>query len=257
LGRDWSCRESATAAPLRKLERPAFYALPSGGWRDLVTLLHPPYTAWHLSYVAIGAAAAPRLYAGRLGASLAAFLLAVGVAAHALDELVDRPLRTALTDQTLVALAVIGLGAAVAIGIAGAAIVSPLIAPLVIVGAFLVLAYNLELAGGRFHSDTWFALAWGGFPAFTGYFANALAIRPEGLLVAAGCTLLSLAQRRLSTPARELRRQTETVTGEQRLTDGRVLELTPARLAEPLEGALSALWMALVLLAVGLTVVRL
>ena len=36
--------------------RPAFYALAPGGWRDYVTLLHPPYTLWHLSYVAIGAA---------------------------------------------------------------------------------------------------------------------------------------------------------------------------------------------------------
>ena len=26
-----------------------------GGWRDWWTLLHPPYTAWHLSYVVIGA----------------------------------------------------------------------------------------------------------------------------------------------------------------------------------------------------------
>jgi hypothetical protein len=38
--------------------RPAFYALARGGWRDYVTLLHPPYTLWHLSYVAIGAAIA-------------------------------------------------------------------------------------------------------------------------------------------------------------------------------------------------------
>src|SRR2546421_11991546 len=136
-----------------RLDRPAFYALSPGGWRDLVTLLHPPYTAWHLSYVALGAAAAPTLHADRLGAALVAFLLAVGVAAHALDELVDRPLRTALTRRTLIALAVVGLGGAVGIGVAGIVIVSPLLAPLVAVGAFLVLAYNLELAGGRFHTD--------------------------------------------------------------------------------------------------------
>ena len=37
-------------------ERPAFYALAPGGWRDWWTLLHPPYTMWHLSYVALGAA---------------------------------------------------------------------------------------------------------------------------------------------------------------------------------------------------------
>jgi len=220
-------------------------------------LLHPPYTAWHLSYVALGAAVAPVLHADRLAAALGAFLLAVGVAAHALDELAGRPLRTALSGPMLIALAAGGLGGAVAIGIVGAVTVSALLVPLVAVGAFLVLAYNLEIAGGRFHNDTWFALAWGGFPAFTGYFVNAVSIRPDGLLVAAACCLLSVAQRRLSTPARQLRRQTAEVMGSQQLTDGRVLELSAARLAEPLEGALSALWMALVLLAVGLVVMRL
>ena len=241
----------------RELDRPAFYALRAGGWRDLLTLLHPPYTAWHLSYVALGAAAAPALHADRLVAALGAFFLAVGVSAHALDELAGRPLGTNLTSRTLVALAVAGLAGAVAIGVAGIVIVSPLLVPLVAAGAFLVVAYNLELAGGRFHSDAWFALAWGGFPAFTGYFANALAIRPAGILVAAACCLLSVAQRRLSTPVRELRRRTAEVTGAQRLTDGRVLELTGARLAAPLEGALSVLWLALVLLAAGLVAVRL
>ncbi len=207
--------------------------------------------------MALGAAAAPALHVDRLGAALGAFLLAVGVSAHALDELRGRPLQTALKRRTLIALAAAGLTGAVGIGVAGIFIVSPLLAPLVVAGAFLALAYNLELLGGRFHSDTWFALAWGGFPAFTGYFVNALAIRPEGLLVTAACCLLSVAQRRLSTPARELRRRTADVNGTQRLRDGRVLELTTARLAAPLEGALSTLWIALVLLAAGLVVVRL
>jgi hypothetical protein len=245
-----------TTAP-RELDRPAFYALRSGGWRDLVTLLHPPYTAWHLSYVALGAAAAPTLHADRLGAALGAFFLAVGVSAHAFDELSGRPLGTALKRRTLIMLAVVGLVGAVAIGVTGIVVVSPLLAPLVLAGAVLVPAYNLELFGGRFHSDAWFALAWGGFPAFTGYFANALTIRPAGVLVAAACCLLSVAQRRLSTPVRELRRQTAEVSGEQRLSDGRVLELTRAGLMAPFEGALSALWLALVLLAAALVAVRL
>ena len=245
------------ATERRRLDRPAFYALASGGWRDLVTLLHPPYTAWHLSYVALGAAAAPTLHADRLGAALGAFFLAVGVSAHALDELNGRPLRTALRRHTLIGLAAVGLAGAVGIGVAGAIVVSPLLAPLVVLGALLVLAYNLELAGGRFHTDVWFSLAWGGFPAFTGYFAQALTIRPAGVLVAAGCCLLSAAQRRLSTPVRELRRRTTAVTGEQRLTDGSAVKLTKARLAAPLEGALSALWIAVVLLAAGLLAVKL
>jgi hypothetical protein len=129
--------------------------------------------------------------------------------------------------------------------------------PLIVVGALLVPAYNLELAGGRFHTDTWFALAWGAFPAFTGYFVNALTIRPAGILVAAGCFLLSVAQRRLSSPVRELRRRTLEVVGEQRLSDGTTRALTRASLLAPLEGALSALWLALVLVAAGLVIVRL
>ena len=245
----------ATAS--RDLDRPAFYALRTGGWRDLVTILHPPYTAWHLSYVALGAAAAPTLHADRLGAALGAFFLAVGVSAHALDELAGRPLKTTMKRRSLIALAVGGLAGAVAIGVVSLVVISLLLAPFVVVGAFLVPAYNLELAGGRFHNDTWFAIAWGGFPAFTGYFVNALSIRPAGILVASACCLLSAAQRRLSTPVRRLRRDTAGVSGEQQLIDGQVLELTRARLMEPLEGALSALWLALVLLAAGLVAVRL
>src|SRR5215210_3245877 len=121
-----------------RLDRPAFYALRPGGWRDLVTLLHPPYTLWHLSYVALGAATAPQLHGDRLAATLLAFFLAVGVCAHALDEINGRPLGTLLPDGLLVALAVVGLAGAVAIGIVGAATVSLGLLPFIAAGAFIV-----------------------------------------------------------------------------------------------------------------------
>jgi hypothetical protein len=245
------------AATRERAERPAFYALAPGSGRDLLTLLHPPYTAWHLSYVALGAASAPVVHGGRLLAALGAFFLAVGVSAHALDELQGRPLATGLSNRTLVALAATGLAGAVAIGVAGTLSVSWTLAPFVAVGAFLVLAYNLELMGGRLHSDAWFALAWGAFPALTGAWVMAPGLHAPGALVAAGCCLLSVAQRRLSTPARELRRHTVSVTGEQRLRDGRRVELSPAGLRAPLEAALSALSFAIVLLAAGIVTVRL
>jgi hypothetical protein len=251
-----------TANPDRRLDRPAFYALRAGGWRDLITLLHPPYTAWHLSYVALGAAAAPAIHLDRLLATLAAFFLAVGVAAHALDELTGRPLRTRLSDRSLVAIAAISLAGAIAIGIAGVFIFSPTLAPFVIAGGFLVVAYNLELAGGRFHTNFWFAAAWGAFPAVTSWWVNTLVLEhPDqivaGLLVATGCFGLSVAQRRLSTPVRELRRRTASVGGEQLLDDGTSIPLSVERLAHPLDGALQALSWALVALAVGLVAVRL
>lgn len=144
-----------------------------------------------------------------------------------------------------------------AIGVVGTITISAWLAPLVVVGAFLVVAYNLELLGGRIHDDTWFALAWGGFPAFTGYFVNALQVRPAGLLVAAACTLLSVAQRRLSTPVRELRRRTAEVQGTQRLTTGETRPLDAESIATPLEGALRALWLGVVVLAIGAVAARL
>jgi hypothetical protein len=239
------------------LERPAFYALRPGGWRDLLTLLHPPYTAWHLSYVAIGAALAPHLDGHRLLWTLLAFLLAVGVGAHALDELHGHPLRTNLSDRMLITLAGISLAGAVAIGAVGAVSISYWLLAFVVVGVLLVLAYNLELLGGRMHSDLWFALAWGAFPAFTAFWVQAREVRVDGLLVAAACLMLSMTQRRLSTPVRALRRRTVSLQGQQELSSGHIVELDAARIAAPMEGALMACATGLVLLAVALVLERL
>ena len=237
-------------------ERPSFYALAPGGWRDLVTILHLPYTAWNLSYVAIGAALAPHFALGRLGLTLAAFFLAVGVSAHALDELKGRPLRTQLGDRTLIVLAAVSLAGAIAVGVGAAVLVSPLIIPLIAFGAVAVPAYNLELAGGRFHNTATFALAWGAFPAFTGYFFESLRVRPAGVLIAVACAGFSVAQRRLSAPARELRRQTVAVAGTTVRRDGTAFELNVGVLLAPLEGALRATGVALILLASALVVLR-
>ncbi len=241
----------------RRLERPAFYALRPGGWRDLVTLLHPPYTAWNLANVAIGAAIAPHFHGGRLLAALGAFLLGVGICAHALDELNGRPLGTRLSNTTLVALAGVSLVGAVAIGVVGAVTISLTLLPFVAAGAFIVVAYNLEWFGGRFHTTFWLAAAWGAFPVLTGYWVNALALRAPAVLAAAGCFMLTVVQRRLSTPARELRRRTVSLTGEQRLRDGSTVTLDAARIVAPLEGALRACATGMVLLAIGLVTARL
>ena len=241
--------------------RPAFYSLRPGGWRDLVTVLHPPYTAWHLTNVCFGAAAATQIHTDRFVATLAAFFLALGVSAHTLDELNGRPLKTELSDRTLIALAVVSLAGAIGIGIAGCFIVSATLAPFVIVGGFFVLAYNLELFGGRFHTDFWLAFAWAAFPAITSWWVNTLSLGTlstdvAGVLVAAGCFGLVSVQRTLSTPVRRLRRKTVSISGEQRLEDGTVIELTASELARPLDASLRGLSWAIVVLAIGLVVIR-
>ena len=237
--------------------RPAFYALASGGWRDYVTLLHPPYTLWHLSYVAIGASLVPGLQAHRLVWGLLAFFLAMGVGAHALDELNGRPLGTRIPAWILIATAIVSIGAATAIGI-GAAIAWTLwLLPFVVFGAFIAVAYTLELAGGLFHGDLWFALAWGAFPVLTAYVGAAGTLRPEALLAALFATFLSAAQRRLSTPVRTVRRRTSEISGSILYTDGRREEIDERALLAAPEAALRALSAAVVMLAVALVVLRL
>jgi hypothetical protein len=249
--------EGSAAGEARPRPRPAFYALGGGRIGEVVTLLHPPYTAWHLSYFALGAALAPTVHVDRLLWGLLAFALAVGVAAHMFDELHDRPLRTSISDRALIGSGVAALTGAVGIGIGGMVTVSVWLAPFVVAGAVFVGAYNLELGGGRFHSDWWFAVGWGGFPALTGYFIEARTVGPAGLVMAAGCVGLSVAQRRLSSRARELRRRTTEVTGTIVRTDGTVEELSVDRLLAPLDGALKALSLAVVLTACALVLARL
>jgi hypothetical protein len=226
------------------MSRPAFYALEPGGWRDYVTLLHLPYTAWHLSYVAIGAALSAEFAGRRLLVALASFALALGVGAHALDELNGRPLRTRIPDRVLVGLAALSIGAASAIGIAAALAWTPWLLIFVAAGAFLVVAYNLELFGGVFHTDLWFGLAWGSFPLLTGYFVVAEELTIEAGLAALFALTTSLAQRALSTEVRRIRR------------GGSFDATTAAPMIAAPETALRALTAGMISLAAALVVLR-
>ena len=237
--------------------RPAYYAARAGGWRDWWTLLHPPYTAWHLSYVVIGASLAAHVDVGRLVATLLAFFSAVGLSAHAVDELHGRPLRTSIPAPALVAAAAVGLLVALGLGIAGAARVGAALVPFLVVGPLLVLGYNAELFGGVLHTDAAFALAWGAFPVLTAYAAQADGLGLAPVLAAVAAFALSLAQRVLSTPARLLRRRVERVDGTITFADGTVKRIDERMLRRPLEHALRAMSWGVVALAAGLAVARL
>jgi hypothetical protein len=226
--------------------RPAWYAAPSRGpsrnqWRDWWTILHPPYTAWHLSYVLIGAGLAPHLDGQRLLGTLLGFALAVGVAAHALDELKGRPLGTSIASPVLAGAAALSLGAAVALGVAGVERVGLGLVVFVVVGTVIVVGYNLESWGGRLHSDVVFAAGWGAFPVLTAYFAQTGTLRPAALLGAVFAYGLSHAQRVLSTEARTLRRRVATIDGHRVMIGGDRQPLTRDGLLHPFERALVSL----------------
>jgi hypothetical protein len=219
--------------------------------------MHPPYTAWHLSYTVIGAALAPRVQTSRLIATVLAFFLAVGLAAHALDELRGRPLRTRIPSPVLVAVVGVGLAGALTLGVVGVSQVGWTLIPFMVAGPILVIAYNAELFGGIMHTDFGFAAAWGAFPVLTAYVAQAGSLAVAPVLAALGAFALSAAQRRLSTPARNIRRRAVLVEGSITFGDGRRVPITADSVLAPLERALRAASWAIILLAAALAVARL
>jgi hypothetical protein len=253
-------RPRAAAAETSTLG-PAYYArskvLHNRRLGEWWTLLHPPYTLWHLSYVVIGACLVGPISTSHLIATLLAFFLAVGIAAHALDELSGRPLRTTIPTWQLVAAAALGLGGAVGLGIAGAVVVGPALGVFIVLGLVLALGYNLELFGGALHSDLVFAVSWGAFPVLTSYVAQHDALSAAAVAAALFAMALSAAQRALSTPARSLRRRTASVDGVMVDLDGRELPISSSSLLAPLEGSLKWMSASMVALGIGLALARL
>ena len=242
-------------------EGPAYYSHPtlmrSARGREWWTVLHPPYTMLHLSLVVLGGCLAAPVNFARLGVSVAAFFLAVGVGAHCLDEIHDGPLGTSIPRRQLVVAAIVGLGGAVGLGVIGLFVVSGYLALFMIVGVVIALGYNLELFRGRLHTDLVLIVGWGSFPVLTGYFAQHATLSLASVIVAIFAALVTLLQRTLSTPARELRRRTQSVQGQMTLRDGRVVPITKAALLAPLERSLRILCWSGAALALGMLTLRL
>jgi len=240
-------------------EGPAFYAQPrflGGRAREWWTLLHPPYTLMHLSFCVIGACLVGPVNSFTLSVTVLAFFLGLGVSAHALDEMAGRPLATSLPHSHLVTAAVLGLVGAVGLGVAGSVMVSAYLLIFIALGIVLALGYNLELFGGLVHNDVTFALSWGSFPLLTAYFVQHHRLSVPSLLAGAFAALLSLTQRHLSVAARDLRRRTLRVEGEQIMTNGTSRPLTTQTLLAPYERALRSLCGATITLAVALAYLR-
>ena len=238
--------------------RPAFYTLEAlGGWQDYLNLLHLPYTFWHLSYVVMAAAMAPDLHLDRLAGTTLAFFLAVGIGAHALDEVNGRPLGTRIPREILAPMAAVALTGALVLGVVAGLTITPWIFPFVAFGGLIAVAYNLGLWGGRFHSDLWFAFAWGAFPVLTSYWINAQRLDTSSVLLAAACLALSLAQRSLSTQVRTIRRQSLTVDGTMQMADGSIVSVDGESLTAAPERALQFMSIGVPALAVALLASRL
>lgn len=237
------------------MKAPAFYARSGSTGSDLVAVLHPPYTAWHMSYVALGAALAPQIDALRLIGTLTAFFLGTGIAAHALDELTGRPLRTSLPGWLLAVLSALGLAGAWSVAWLGATVISPWVWVWAAAGTALAVGYAREVPRWL-HTTAGFAAAWGAFPVLVGYWAQTESLTIGAAVVALAAALVSAAQRTLSTPARYLRRKVD--WSELRATRSGETEVWDEdRVLATWERPLRLLAWAMVMLAAGMVFIKL
>jgi len=129
-----------------------------------------PYSLMNASYVLIGSVLAHPVLFDRMVGMAVVYLLAVGISAHSLDAMApNKPWGDLLSKRQLLVLALAGLIPALGLGLYYALAFAPLLIPLGVAELFFLLAYNLELFGGKFHTDVWFAFSWGFLPVIAGF----------------------------------------------------------------------------------------
>ena len=142
--------------------------------RLLVGLSFYPYSLMNASYVLIGSLIAPMVHVERMAALAVVYLLAVGVSAHCLDAMApNRPWGNFFSRRQLAAVAAAALVPSLGLGLYLALTYAPLLLMVGAVELFFLLAYNLELFGGAFHTDLWFATSWGFLPVIAGFVVQA------------------------------------------------------------------------------------
>jgi hypothetical protein len=186
-------------------------------FRAAVGLLFLPYTGMVLSFTVIGSMLADTVYWDRVVAIVVIYFLALGIGAHALDALGSKavkPWGAAFSKRQLLALALVSVVLAYAIGVYYIVVHVPWLAVIAVLEGFFLLAYNLEWFRGRFHTDGWFALSWGFLPVLAGYVMQTNALTLSALVMAGAMAGLSLVEIKASRPYKVLKRTPDQTGGD-------------------------------------------
>lgn len=242
-----SAGSGATAAGDRTNE----WFVPAFGpprFRAFLGLLFLPYTGMVLAYTVIGSMLAETVHWDRVAAIIVIYFLALGIGGHALDALGSKgakPWGAIFGRRHLWVLAATSVVLAYAIGIYYMVLYVPLLWIIAGLEGFFLLTYNLEWFEGRFHTDGWFAVSWGGLPVLAGYVMQTDRISLAAVLVATAMAMLSLVEIKASRPYKDMKRRAATAGSE--------ADSQPVR---SLEAILKCLSSGVILLGIGLAAWR-
>lgn len=178
-------------------------------FRAFIGLLFLPYTGMCISFAVIGSMLPGTIFWDRTAAIFVIYFLALGISAHAADNLgskINKPWGNYFTKKELKIMIIAGLSIAYFIGLYYAITYAYLLLFIGIIEGFFLFAYNFELFKGFFHNNFWFAFSWGSLPLLAGYIIQTNTISEISLLAASFAFLISYIEIRISRRYKEVKR---------------------------------------------------
>ena len=191
-------------------DRISEWFVPKFGTRNFrvgVGILFLPYTGMVVAFAVWGSLVVDFTWE-RLIAICLLYFFALGISAHCLDAIGSKTKPWGfLSKKRLWIVSLLSLGGAFVIGLYYAFLDSPLLILIGIAETFFLLAYNLELFGGKLHNNASFVFSWGILPVLAGTAIQTNSITIETIAMAATAAILSYVLIKTSRKYKELKRQ--------------------------------------------------
>jgi hypothetical protein len=178
-------------------------------FRAFIGMLFLPYTGMCVSFTIIGSMLSESIQWDRVLSIFVIYFLALGVSAHAADNLGSKKIKpwgSFFTAFELKLMVIGGLSVSYALGIYYIITFVPLLLIIAIIEGFFLFAYNFELFNGFFHNNFWFAVSWGSLPLLAGFVIQTNSISLLSLLSSIIAFLVAYSEIRISRKYKELKR---------------------------------------------------
>src|ERR671910_1044091 len=179
-------------------------------FRAFIGMLFLPYTGMCVSFTIIGSMLSESIQWDRVLSIFVIYFLALGVSAHAADNLGSKKIKpwgSFFTAFELKLMVIGGLFVSYVLGIYYIITFVPLLLIIAIIEGFFLFAYNFELFNGFFHNNFWFAISWGSLPLLAGFVIQTNSISILSLIASIIAFLVAYVEIRISRKYKELKRK--------------------------------------------------
>jgi hypothetical protein len=183
-------------------------------FRAFIGMLFLPYTGMCISFTIIGSMLSESIAWDRVLSIFIIYFLALGVSAHAADNLGSKKIKpwgNFFSTFELRLMVIGGLSVSYILGIYYIITFAPLLLIIAIIEGFFLFAYNFELFNGLFHNNFWFAVSWGGLPLLAGFVIQTNSISVLSLISSIMAFLVAYTEIRISRKYKELKRKPQDV----------------------------------------------